>query len=79
MNGLVAANSIAGALTAFPKRAGTASALVDALQYGAGIAGSGLLGLFTDGTPRPLGGLIALAGLGGATCAWTFVPPPHRA
>ena len=79
MNGLVIANSIAGALTAFPRRAGTVSALVGALQYGAGIAGSGLLGLFADGTPRPLGSLIALAGLGAAACAWFFVAPPRRA
>ena len=46
MNGLIIANSIAGAMAAFPRRAGTVSALVGALQYGAGIAGSGLLGCF---------------------------------
>jgi DHA1 family bicyclomycin/chloramphenicol resistance-like MFS transporter len=78
MNGLVIANSIAGALAAFPRRAGTVSALVGALQYGAGIAGSGLLGLFADGTPRPLGGVIALAGLGAAASAWFFVLPPRK-
>ena len=78
-NGLVVANSIAGALASFPKRAGTVSALIGALQYGAGIAGSGLLGLFADGTPRPLGGLIAAAGIGAALCAWLFVTPPQRA
>lgn len=78
-NGLVIANSIGGALSAFPKRAGTVSALVGALQYGAGIAGSGLLGLFTDGTPRPLGGVIALAGLGAAASAWLLILPPRKA
>ena len=75
MNGLVIANSIAGAMASYPRRAGTVSALVGALQYGAGIAGSGLLGLFADGTPRPLGGVIALAGLGAAISAWAFVRP----
>jgi len=79
MNGLVIANSIAGALAAFPRRAGTVSALVGALQYGAGMAGSGILGLFADGTPRPLGGVIALAGVGAAICAWTFVGAPRKA
>jgi DHA1 family bicyclomycin/chloramphenicol resistance-like MFS transporter len=77
-NGLVVANSIAGALSAFPRRAGTVSALVGALQYGAGIGGSGLLGLFADGTPRALGGVIALAGLGAAASAWFFVPSPRK-
>jgi DHA1 family bicyclomycin/chloramphenicol resistance-like MFS transporter len=77
-SGLIMANSIAGALVAFPRRAGTVSALVGTLQYGAGIAGSGLLGLFADGTPRPLGALMTLAGLGAAACAWFFVAPPHK-
>ncbi len=79
MNGLVVANSIAGALAAYPRRAGTVSALVGALQYGAGIAGSGLLGLFADGSPRALGGVIALAGVGAAAAAWLFVPPSRKA
>ena len=78
MNGLVVANSIAGALAAFPRRAGTVSALVGALQYGAGIAGSGLLGVFADGTPKPLGGVIALAGIGCAASAWLLVPSRHK-
>ena len=78
-NGLIVANSIAGAMTAFPKRAGTVSALVGALQYGAGMAGSGLLGAFADGTPRPLAFVVAIAGLGAAACAWTLVASPRSA
>jgi len=77
-NGLIVANSIAGAMTAFPKRAGTVSALVGALQYGAGMAGSGLLGVFADGTPRPLAFVVAIAGLGAAVCAWTLVATPRK-
>ncbi len=73
MNGLVVANSIGGAMTNYPRRAGTVSALVGFLQYGAGIAGSGLIGAFADGTPRPLGAVIALAGLASAACAWGLV------
>jgi DHA1 family bicyclomycin/chloramphenicol resistance-like MFS transporter len=78
-SGLIMANSIAGALVAFPTQAGAVSALVGALQYGAGIAGSGLLGLFADGTPRPLGAIIAVAGVAAAVCAWLLIPPPRRA
>lgn len=64
MSGLIVANSIAGALVAQPRRAGATSALVGALHYGVGIAGSGLVALLSDGTPRPLGLTMALGGLG---------------
>ena len=53
------------------------SALVSAIHYGTGIVGSALVGVFADGTPWPLGWVIALAGLGGAACAW-FSVPRHR-
>jgi len=69
-SGFIVANSIAGALTGFPARAGAVSALVGAMQYGGGILGSGLVGLFADATPRPMAFVIAVAGLGGLLCAW---------
>lgn len=68
LNGLIVANSLAGALAAWPDRAGAASALVGAIQYGSGIVGSGLVGLLADGTPWPLGFTVALAGLGSFAC-----------
>jgi DHA1 family bicyclomycin/chloramphenicol resistance-like MFS transporter len=68
LNGLIVANSLAGALSAWPERAGAASALVGAIHYGSGIAGSGLVGLLADGTPWPLGLTVALAGLGSLAC-----------
>jgi len=49
--GLIVANSITGALADFPHRAGVVSALTGAVQYGRGIFGSGLAGLWADGTP----------------------------
>jgi len=64
MSGLIVANSLAGALSRHPDRAGSVSALVGALHYGIGIAGSGLVGAFADGTPRPLGIVVALGGIG---------------
>ena len=66
--GFIVANSIAGALAAFPERAGAVSALVGTIQYGAGILGSALVGTFADGTPRPMGLVVALAGIGGLLC-----------
>ncbi|WP_018897954.1 multidrug effflux MFS transporter [Rhizobium sp. 2MFCol3.1] len=69
MTGFIVANSIAGALSDFPEQAGSVSALVGAIQYGSGIAGSGLVGLFSDGTPWPMGWVIGVMGLGCILCA----------
>jgi DHA1 family bicyclomycin/chloramphenicol resistance-like MFS transporter len=71
--GFIVANSISGALSGFPERAGAVSALVGAIQYGSGIIGSALVGALADGTPRPLGWVIAFAGAGSLLCAWTLV------
>ncbi len=72
--GFIVANSIVGALAGFPRRAGAVSALVGAVQYGSGIVGSALVGAFADGTPWPMGWVIALGGLGSAACAWLLLP-----
>ena len=62
--GFIVANSITGALADFPQRAGAVSALTGAVQYGSGIFGSGLVGLWSDGTPWPLGLVVAISGVG---------------
>ena len=62
--GFIVANSITGALADFPQRVGAVSALTGAVQYGSGIFGSGLVGLWADGTPWPLGLVVAMSGLG---------------
>jgi ABC-type nitrate/sulfonate/bicarbonate transport system ATPase subunit len=77
--GFIAANSIVGALALAPQRAGTVSALVGAVQYGSGMAGSALVGAFADGTPWPMGWVIALGGIGSAACAWLLLPAPAPA
>lgn len=64
MNGFIVANAIAGALSSFPTRAGAVSALVGAIQYGSGMIGSAVAGAFADGTPGPMGWVIALSGIG---------------
>jgi DHA1 family bicyclomycin/chloramphenicol resistance-like MFS transporter len=74
MTGFIVANSIAGAMASFPDRAGAVSALVGAIHYGSGIIGSGLVGAFADGTPWPLGWVVALTGLGALASACFLVP-----
>jgi DHA1 family bicyclomycin/chloramphenicol resistance-like MFS transporter len=66
--GLIIANSIICALSRHPDRAGSASALVGAAHYGSGIAGSGLVGFLANGTPVPLGMMVALGGVGTLLC-----------
>lgn len=68
--GFIVANSITGAMDKFPERAGAVSALVGALQYGSGIVGSGLVGLYADGTPWPMGWVIAICGIGSLLSMW---------
>lgn len=67
--GFIVANSIAGALRVFPARAGAVSALIGAIQYGTGILGSSLVGVLADGTPWPMGAVIAVMVIGSLMCA----------
>jgi DHA1 family bicyclomycin/chloramphenicol resistance-like MFS transporter len=73
-SGFIVANSIAGALGCEPRRAGAVSALIGSIQFGTGIAGSALVGVFADGTPRPMAGVIALMCVASAACAFVLVP-----
>ncbi|MGD9807876.1 MAG: multidrug effflux MFS transporter [Deferribacterales bacterium] len=63
MNGFIVANSIAGALEDFPHNAGAVSALIGMIQYGSGIAGTGITGLLADGTPLPMAGVMGVSGV----------------
>jgi DHA1 family bicyclomycin/chloramphenicol resistance-like MFS transporter len=73
MLGFIVANSVAGALAAFPHKAGAASALVGAMHYGTGILTAAMIGWFADGTPWTMGWIIALAGVGSFATAMLFV------
>ncbi len=73
--GLIAANAITGALGLFPEVAGSVSALIGATQFGTGILGSALVGVFADGTPRPLGACMALFGVGCMLSALALARP----
>jgi DHA1 family bicyclomycin/chloramphenicol resistance-like MFS transporter len=72
--GFIAANAITGALNLFPGVSGSVSALIGASQFGAGVIGSALVGVFADGTPGPLGALMAVFGTGAMLCAVFLVP-----
>ncbi|HWJ72780.1 MAG TPA: multidrug effflux MFS transporter [Kaistia sp.] len=63
-NGLILANAVAGGLSSVHHKAGTASALLGAIQYGSGMVGSALVGLLANGTPAPMGWVMGFAGLG---------------
>lgn len=72
--GFIVANSIAGALSCAPERAGAVSALIGSVQYGTGILGSALVGVLADGTPWPMAYVITLMGLACAASALLLVP-----
>jgi DHA1 family bicyclomycin/chloramphenicol resistance-like MFS transporter len=61
--GFVLPNVIATALAPQGRRAGTASALLGTLQFGAGATVGILLGVLGNGTALPMAGLIAACGL----------------
>jgi DHA1 family bicyclomycin/chloramphenicol resistance-like MFS transporter len=73
MLGLVAANAIAGALAAFPQRAGTASALSGAIQFVFGTLSSAAVGWFADGTPWTMAWIMAVAGCSALAAALLLV------
>jgi len=50
------------------REAGAVSALTGALLYGGGMVGTALVGAFADGTPRYMGIVIALCGMGSLLC-----------
>jgi DHA1 family bicyclomycin/chloramphenicol resistance-like MFS transporter len=64
MNGLIVANSVAGALSFFPHRAGSASSLLGAMHYGSGIFSAALVSWLADGTPKGMALVMGGAGIG---------------
>lgn len=64
MNGFIVANSVAGALAAFPHKAGSASSLLGAMHYGSGILSAALVGWCADGTPWTMAWIMGVSGVG---------------
>ncbi|MFT4172037.1 MAG: multidrug effflux MFS transporter [Rhodocyclaceae bacterium] len=79
MNGFIVANSVAGALEHFPRRAGAASALLGALHYGSGIVSAALVAAFADGTPWTMGWVIGASGLGCLVSVLALSQRPQQA
>jgi len=61
---LIMPNATSAALSPFPGAAGTASSLLGAISFTSGALLSILLGVFFDGSARPMASAAALAGLG---------------
>ena len=76
--GLMQGNTMAGALSLDPRRAGSISALLGACAFAVGAAGSGLAGLLHDGTPRPMA-LVILAAMIGSALALRALALPKKA
>jgi DHA1 family bicyclomycin/chloramphenicol resistance-like MFS transporter len=64
--GFVQGNTMAGALSVDPRRAGSISALQGGVSFAAGAAAAGLAGALHDGTPRPMALVMLLAMAGSA-------------
>lgn len=62
--GFIQGNTMAGALSAEPMRAGSVSALMGGASFGAGALVATILGGFHDGTARPLATAMLLAMIG---------------
>ncbi|CAG4922557.1 hypothetical protein [Paraburkholderia gardini] len=74
--GFIVTNPIAGALSNWPERAGAVSALIGAIQYGTGILGSAMVGIFADGSPWPMGGSLRFLAWAACFAHCASCPPP---
>lgn len=77
MNGIIAASATAAALDGVPRLAGSAAALIGALQYGSGIGSSLLLAALSDGSPRAMVWVMTVFALAAATMAGWPRPRPR--
>jgi DHA1 family bicyclomycin/chloramphenicol resistance-like MFS transporter len=73
--GFIGPNSTAAALAIHGQQAGTASALMGALQFGLATLAGACVGTWHDGTERPLMIIMALCGTGAwLVHRWLAVP-----
>lgn len=76
--GLMGGNTMAGALSVDPQRAGSTSALMGSASFGAGALASWAGGVLHDGTPRPVAAVM-FACLVGSALAIFFLALPGGA
>lgn len=73
--GLMAGNTMAGALNVDPTRAGSTSALMGGLSFGLGAFASWLGGVLHDGTAVPMAGVMMASLLGSSAALWGLALP----
>lgn len=73
--GLMGGNTMAGALSVDPRRAGSISALMGSASFGAGAVASWAGGLLHDGTPRPVAGVMFACLVGSALSIFVLALP----
>ena len=76
--GLVGPNTTAGAMAPYARQAGSASAMLGAIQFGLGATASALVGLLFNGTAVPMAATIALCGVGSFIVLQLLVMRPLR-
>jgi DHA1 family bicyclomycin/chloramphenicol resistance-like MFS transporter len=64
--GFIQGNTMAGALNVDPRRAGSISALLGGVSFGAGAFASAAAGILNDGTPRPMAVVMLVSMMGSA-------------
>ncbi|KSB91274.1 MFS transporter [Caulobacter vibrioides] len=75
--GLMSGNTMAGALSVDPRRAGSISALMGGVSFGAGAVAAWAAGLLHDGTPRPVA-MVMFACLVGSGLAIFLLAVPRK-
>jgi DHA1 family bicyclomycin/chloramphenicol resistance-like MFS transporter len=76
--GFMQGNTMAGALSVDPRRAGSISALMGGVSFGVGALASSIAGVFHDGTPRPMA-ITMLVALTGSMLALKLLALPKKA
>lgn len=76
--GLVGPNTTAGAMAPYARQAGSASAMLGAVQFGLGATASALVGVLFNGTAVPMAATIALCGVGSFVVLQLLVMRPLR-
>ncbi|MGR4863752.1 multidrug effflux MFS transporter [Caulobacter sp. LARHSG274] len=76
--GLMAGNTMAGALSVDPSRAGSTSALMGGASFAAGALASWAGGLLHDGTPRPVAAVMFVCLVGSSLAIFGLAVPKDR-
>lgn len=77
--GLMAGNTMAGALSVDPRRAGSISALMGGLSFGAGAVAAWAGGALHDGTARPMAAVMLACLVGSSLALYTMAFPKRPA